>query len=184
VNRRILLAATLLILPTAAFAQRGGGSRATKRDPDMEKMFGPSGPTGPTLRPCDIEDFSPIHMLIDKRKDLKLSDAQLDGLKKAENPLKEKNAPLMKAVDSLVREMRPPMNMTDEAKAHIRDADGALRETLKSIQSNYDAATNDALATFDADQKTKANELLARLKEDADKRVREKMNAGNAEKAG
>ena len=55
----------------------------------------------------DLEDMSPLKLLIDKRKDLKLTDAQVSTFKDSEGKLKDKNAPLFKAVDSLVREMRP-----------------------------------------------------------------------------
>jgi len=177
---RYLLLASLLALPSLAVAQRGGGGGGRSRATEHDKMFldDKDAPKGPSLRTRDIEDFSPIHMLIDKRKDLKLSDAQVDGLKKAEGPLKEKNEPLLKAVDSLVREMRPPLNMTDEARSRIRDAGRALHETLQSISTNYDAAAKEALAGFDADQQTRANEMLAKLKEDGEKRIGEKMGEG------
>ena len=176
-NRRLVLAATLLVLPTAAFAQRGGGTRS--RAAEHDEMFGQdSTPKGPSLRTRDVEDFSPIHMLIDKHKDLKLSDAQVDGLKKSEQSLREKNAPLLKALDSLVREMRPPLNSTDESRAHIRDAGIALHETLQSISANYDAAFKEATSSYDADQQAKANELYAKLKEEGEKRVGEKMGGG------
>ena len=164
-KRRYLLVASLLVLPSLAVAQRGGGggggrSRATEHD----KMFSDDkdAPKGPTLRTRDLEDFSPIRMLIDKRKDLKQSDAQVDGLKKAEEPLKQNNEPLMKALDSLVREMKPPMNMNDEARSRIRSAGMALHETLQSIGANYDAAAKEALAGFDAEQHTNAYEMLAK----------------------
>src|SRR4051812_15497585 len=98
-NRRLILVASLLALPTVAMAQRGGRSRATEHEPMTDKNLGPQGPT---LRQRDVEDSSPLKLLIDKRKDLKLSDAQLDGLKQAEKKLKEQNEPLLKSIDSLV----------------------------------------------------------------------------------
>ncbi len=176
-NRRLVVVAALLVLPTATFAQRGGGTKT--RSAEHDKMFvKDDAPQGPSLHPRDIEDFSPIKLLIDKRKDLKLNDAQVDGLKKSEGLLKEKNAPFLRVIDSLVHEMKPPLNMTSEAQAKIRDAGEALHQTLKDIRANYDAATKDALSSFDGDQQSKANEMLARQKEDADKRVREKMGEG------
>lgn len=174
--RRLFLLALLAVLPSMATAQRGG---ARTRSTEHDKMFSDDAPQGPTLRPRDIEDFSPIKLLIDKRKDLKLTDAQVDGLKKSEGALKDKNAPLLKAVDSLVHELKPPMNRTAESDAHLRDARIAFEQTLASIHENYDAATKEALAGFDADQQTRANEMLAAQEEEAAKRVREKMGAGD-----
>ena len=171
-NRRILFVAAFIALPTVATAQRTR-SQATKHESAFKDDEGM--PRGPSLRARDVEDLSPIKLLMDKRKDLKLSDAQVDGLKKSEGPLKEKNAPLLKSVDSLVREMKPPMNRSAESDARIRDARVGLHTVLASIQDNYDAASKEVIATFDADQQAKANELLGKLKEDGDKKVREKL---------
>ena len=144
------------------------------RDTDPDKMFGKDNTAdGPALRPRDIEEVSPLRALIDKRKDLKLSDAQTDGLKKSEDALKQKNAPLLKQLDSIVHEMKPPLNETDETRAKMSAASQALRETLQSIDASYEAAAKDALATLDADQQTKAKDVLAKNKEEADKRIRE-----------
>jgi hypothetical protein len=171
-NRRSLYLFALVLAPGLALAQRGGKTRAA----DHESMFGKDDqPQGPALRPRDIEDFSPLRRFVDKRKDLKLNDSQVDALKKSEDQLKKTNEPLMKAVDSLVREMKPPLNMTPEAKSRIDDASAALRETIGKVNESYDAAAKAALATFDADQQTKANEVLAELKQDAEKRMREKL---------
>ena len=170
-NRRSLYLFALVLAPSIAFAQRG-----KTRAADHESMFGKDDqPQGPALRPRDLEDFSPLRRLIDKRKDIKLNDQQVDALKKSDDALKKTNEPLMKAVDSLVHEMKPPLNMTPEAKSRIDDAGAALRETIGKVNESYDAAAKAALATFDADQQTKANEVLAELKQDGEKRMREKL---------
>jgi hypothetical protein len=156
-------------------AQRGGGSRATKRDPMFEKD---NSPQGPSLRPRDLEDQSPLKLLIDKRKDLKLTDPQFDALKANEKQLKDKNAPFLKAVDSLVHELKPPLNETDESRMRMRDARESLNDALKSINGNYDASAKEALATFDAEQQKKAGEMLDHLKEDGAKMMREKLGGG------
>jgi len=82
--RRIAVA--VLLLPTLALAQRGGRTQADRKTPlfDKEEM-----PKGPTLRVRDIEDQSPLKLLIDKRKDLKLSDAQVTQLKESETKVKD-----------------------------------------------------------------------------------------------
>jgi hypothetical protein len=171
--RRTTLLAALILLPLGTAAAQKGRSAATKHedatyaDKDL--------PTGPAIRGRDLEDLSPIKLLIDKRKDLKLTDPQIDALKKSDEQLKEKNQPLYKAIDSLARAMRPPMNPSPESQARIRDARHSLDETIGTIRTNYEAAGTEATASFDADQKAKATELLGKLNEDADKRVRDKM---------
>ena len=167
---RHFLFVALLLVPSLASAQR---SKAAVRDPNALKMD--EGPQGPALRPRDVEDLSPLKLLIDKRKDLKLSDAQVDAMKQAEKKQKDANEPLLKAVDSLVHELRPPMNRTPESDARMRDARVSLQETIAKIREAYDASAKDALAGFDADQQTKANEMLAKQKDEGDKRLREKM---------
>ena len=54
-----------LFVPAVALAQRGGGRTQADRKTDLfEKQ---ELPKGPTLRVRDIEDQSPLKLLIDKR---------------------------------------------------------------------------------------------------------------------
>lgn len=176
-HRRSIVLAALILLPMGTAAAQRTSSRATKRDP---AVFADDGvQRGPALRGRDLEDLSPIKLFIDKRKDLKLSDAQLDGLKKSDASLKDKNQPLYKAIDSLAREMKPPLNETPESNDRMRNARHDLDQALTGIHDNYDAAAKEAMSGFDADQQTKANELLGKLKEETDKRIREKMKPGH-----
>ncbi len=176
-NYRNLLIATLVVLPSIAVAQRGGGGRtgATRH----ESMFDKDDKLAPAaFRVRDVEELSPIRRLIDKRKDIKLNDQQVDALKKSDDALRQKNEPHMKALDSLIRELKPPMNMTPEAESRLDDARWATGETYKAIEENYTAAAKEAVASLDAEQQAKANEVLAKLKEDADKFRREKSGSG------
>jgi hypothetical protein len=173
--RRLLIAA-LLLVPSIGVAQRGGRTQADRKTPlfDKEEM-----PKGPTLRVRDVEDQSPLKLLIDKRKDLKLTDAQVAQLKDSETKLKDVNAPLLKAVDSLIRDMRNgSATPTDQARAKVRDARSGLMDVLKDLRTNYDASLKDALAQLDADQQAKANELVEKQRQEGDKMIREKLNTG------
>lgn len=175
-NRRYFTIATLLALPlslsTIAAAQR----TRTQSDRRTEMFDKDSSKQSPALRVRDIEDQSPIKLLIDKRKDLKLSDAQLGQLKDSEGKLKEKNEPLLKAVDSLARELRYAAGSpSEESRTRARNARMGLLNTVGEIRSNYDASAKEALATFDADQQTKANELIDKLKQETDKLIRERV---------
>lgn len=174
--RRTTLLAALILLPLGTAAAQRSRSAATKHDD--AKYADDEVAKGPAIRGRDLEDLSPIKLFIDKRKDLKLNDAQIDALKKSDEQLRQKNQPLYKAVDSLARAMKPPMNRSDESDARIRDARHDLDQTIESIRGTYEAASTEAVGTFDADQKAKATELLAKQKEDADKRIREKMKGG------
>ena len=173
-HRPLALALALMALPTLAAAQRA----RTQSDKRTE-LFGKTDfPSGPSLRTRDIEDLNPLKLLIDKRKDLKLTDAQLDGLKKAESALKERNQPLYKAIDSLAREAKPSENPNPEAEARVRNARRDLEGAISTILDNYDTASKDAVAALDAEQQTRAGELLAKQKEDRSRRIRDRMKSG------
>jgi hypothetical protein len=174
---KALLVTTLLVLPSVGFAQRGGGR--TQSDRHTPLMDNTDLPKGPTLRVRDVEDMSPIKRLIDKRKDLKLSDAQITQLKDSETKLKQKNEPLLKSVDSLLHEIKQSMNSTsDEARAKGRDATIALHATLTEIGDNDDAAATEATGSFDADQQAKAKDILAKLKEDNESMLKDRLSMG------
>jgi hypothetical protein len=172
--RRRLLVATLLLAPSIAIAQRGGGrSQADRHTPLTDKD---DVPQGTPLRVRDVEDQSPLKLLIDKRKDLKLTDAQLSQFKDAEGKLKEKTAPFMKAIDSLAHDMRAPSSTpSDQDKAKMRNARSGLMDVIKSVHESYDAAAKEALAQLDAQQQGKANELLEKQRQDGEKLMRERL---------
>ena len=172
---RRLFIATLVLAPSVVIAQRSGRTQSDKKTPLFDKQ---EMPKGPDIRVRDIEDQSPLHLLIDKRKDLKLTDAQLSQLKDADGKLREKSAPLYKAVDSLIHDMRITSDPSDQEKARARNARGGLMDVLKSVNENYDASAKEAVALLDADQQTKAKELLDKQRQDSEKFIRERLNAG------
>jgi hypothetical protein len=177
---RRLAVIALLLVPSLSLAQRGGRTQADRKTPLFDKE---EAPKGPTLRVRDIEDQSPLKLLIDKKKDLKLSDAQLSQLKDSETKLKDVNAPLYKAVDSLLRDMKNgTAQPSEQSRAKVRDARSGLMDVLSQLNGNYDAPVKDALAQFDAEQQTKAKEFLAKQREDGDKMMREKLGGGGGDR--
>jgi hypothetical protein len=174
--RRFLIV-SLLLAPSIALAQRGGGSRGGGGNRTPNSDFPPM-PSGPSLRTRDLEDMSPVKLLIDKRKDLKLTDAQLSALKASEQPLKARNEPIFKTVDSLVGKLRPSMNPSDEERSRMRETRNALMSTLGDLRAVYESVQKNALASLDAEQQTKANELLAKQHEESQKMLAEKLGGG------
>jgi len=170
--RRLLVTTTLLIAPSVLLAQRGGRTQADKRTELMDKA---EIPKGIDVRVRDLEDQSPLHLLIDKRKDLNLTDAQLAQLKDAEEKLREKNAPLYKSADSLIRATRLTASSSDADKSRAQSARTTLMEVVKSLNENYDGARKDAVALLDAQQQPKANEMLDKQRADAEKFLRDRM---------
>lgn len=173
--RRLLIASALLATPSLLFAQRGGRTQADKRTELMDKS---EIPKGIDIRVRDLEDQSPLHVLVDKRKDLKLTDAQLSQLKESEDKLKEKNAPLYKSADSLIRASRLTSTSSDADKSRAQSARGTLMEVVKSLNESYDGARKEAVALLDSEQQTKANELLDKQKAEDEKFIRERLSRG------
>jgi hypothetical protein len=171
--RRLVIASALLIAPSVVLAQRGGRTQADKRTDLMDKT---EIPKGVDIRVRDLEDQSPLHLLIDKRKDLKLTDAQVSQLKDAEDKLKDKNAPLYKTADSLIRATRLTSTSSDADKSRAQSSRGSLMELVKTLGESYDGARKDAVALLDADQQPKANEMLDKQKQETEKFYRERMS--------
>ena len=173
-SRRTIVLAILLALPTAAWAQRGGGR--TQADRRTELFDKDAQPKGPSLRARDVEDQNPLKLLIDKRKDLALSEAQVAALEDADSKLKDQNTPLFRTVDSLVHEMRPPIGTpSEEDRSRIRNARMSLMGALGSVWTNNDAAAKEVVGRLDAEQQPKANALLEKQRDNRQKMVQDKL---------
>jgi hypothetical protein len=182
-SARAILA--LLLLPSIALAQRGGGggggSSAPSRvrgDPkaDYEAIAG--NKSGIKLSNRDVEDMSPLKLLLDKRKDLKLSDDQVKGLKDLESKLKESNDASFRALDSLRRAAQPPLHAaSDDDRAQMNAARRTFGTVIATIRGNYDASLKDALSLLDETQRSRANEMLEKQRKDAEDVLHDKLGA-------
>lgn len=175
----MLLRTTVVVLafvPSLALAQRGGMGGAKKADWNSVEA---SAPRGPTISAKDLEKISPLRLFVDKKKDLKLSDAQLALLKDADAKLKTDNATRFQLVDSLKKELRGKsgtLSAEDEAKMVLGRE--ALMTTVSEIRASYEAAAKAAIAGFDDGQKKTAEELLAKEEEDNREMLRDKLGGG------
>jgi hypothetical protein len=173
---RILIG--LFLIPAALYAQRGGsGGRRVRGDPQADwnsVLNANSG--GIKLSNRDVENINPLKLIIDKRKDLKLSDDQLNRLKELKSSLDEKNKDSFKALDSLRRMGQPPAHdPNDEDRARMSTARRLAGATVQTIRENYDAALKEALPVLDQSQQQTANELLEKQRQDADEMLRDKL---------
>ncbi len=169
----------LAMLPTIASAQGGRNRDRGTKDNSDELMK--SAPTGPNLSSKDFESMSPIRFLFDKRKDLKLSDEQTRQFKDADGKLREKNSPLLKAVDSLVREMKPTSSVAsteDQVRSVV--AREALMGVIGEIRENYDRSVKELMPSLDDAQKTTALSLLQKQSKENEETLREKMGVGGS----
>ena len=174
---------SLLLIPASLYAQRGSGgsgSRRVRGDPtaDWNAVLGANS-GGIKLSNRDVENISPLKLLIDKRKDLKLTDDQLNRLKELDASLKEKNKDSFKALDSLRRMGQPPAHdPNDEDRARMSNARRLVGAAVQTIRENYDAALAEALPAFDESQRKSAAELLEKQKKEADEMLRDKLGGG------
>ena len=180
-HSRILVA--LILIPAIAPAQRGGGGSSRVRgDPtaDWNAVLGANS-GGIRVSNKDVENISPLKLLVDKRKDLKLSDDQVNRLKGLQTKLATQNQDSFKALDSLRRESQPPARQpSDEDRARMGAARRAFASTVQTIRDGYGAALKEALPILDETQEKNAGELLDKQRTDADDMLRDKLGGGRS----
>jgi len=168
----------LILIPAIASAQRGGGGKGGSFGGDKQANYDKMGGTSSALQLAnrDLEDISPIKLLIDKRKDLRLADDKVKQIKELEGKLKDKNEPSFKALDSLRKEMKPSATPSDDDRTRMMSARSAVMAAVADIRSNYGASVKEAMALLDEGQQKTANEMLQKQTADAEEMLREKLN--------
>jgi hypothetical protein len=179
---RKLAFVTLLFAPTVLLAQRGGGGAGRvergDRRPNYDEMSKTTTP-GLQLSNRDVEDVSPLHLLLDKRKDLKLSDDQQKQIKDLENKMKETVKPSFKTLDSLRAVMkRPSGTLSDEERAQVTLARQDVGRVVGEIRDAYGASLKETMALLNPEQQKTAQELVHKQSQDAEQMLREKMGGG------
>ncbi len=178
---RVLSLLALALLPSVALAQRGR-DRGTKAD--FDAMIG-SSPVGLRLSNGDVEDMNPVKLLVDKRKDLKLTDDQLKQIRAMNDALKESTRPQFKVLDSLRIAMRPRAGADEEVeRVRIQLARQDVMDLVKAIREGYDAKLKEAVALLDESQKAKADELVARQAKDAEETLAKALGGGRGAMGG
>ena len=169
----------IIVLPAIAGAQMGRsglGSRTGEADAKRARSaLDRDAPPPLKLKVGDLEDLSPVKLLLDKRKSLKLTDEQQAGLKALDVKVDQANEPLLAKFDSLRIVMRPRQNATDEEMVRMAIGREALGPLIRSILVNYDASVPSAMALLDATQQATAQGLLDKQAKDGTEMIREKM---------
>jgi hypothetical protein len=172
-SRKVAVLSLLITLPAVSAAQGKRGSFGRDAEPNWDELS--KGGGGLQLSNKDVENISPLKLLIDKRKDLKLTDDQLAKLKDIDGKLKEQNTSLFKMLDSLRKETRPSARQSDEDRTRMMAARREVMGVVKDIRTNYDASLTTALPVLDESQRTTADGLIQKNNEDAEKMLREKI---------
>jgi hypothetical protein len=165
------------LIPATVVAQRGGGMRGGSRTGGQEGMGRGSG-AGAALQLSngDVEEMSPIKRLIDKRKDLKLSDPQIKQLKDLEKEMKTRNEHMFNVLDSLRKDISSSVRTSEEDRARMVNDRAAVQEVVGNIRLSYSETLKQAMALLDDAQKQKADELVQRLNDEADQTILEKLD--------
>jgi hypothetical protein len=179
-NRRSLKIALMAALPALPLLSLPAlAQRKVRGDKDGASDFSQMSGSTIKLSNKDIENFSPIKLLIDKRKDLKLTDDQLAKLKDREDKLKESMKPSFGALDSLRRIATPASRNPDEGdRARMMDTRRRFTEVVTGIRVQYDGAATDAVSVLDETQQKQANDLIQKQRAEADEMVRDKLGGG------
>ncbi|MES2177922.1 MAG: Spy/CpxP family protein refolding chaperone [Gemmatimonadota bacterium] len=172
VNRKLAVFA-LVLLPSLMAAQGKGRMRGDK-EADWDKITKEQG-KGLQLSNKDVESTNPLRFLIDKRGDLKLTDAQLTQLKDIDAKVKGKNEPPFKTLDSIRTEMKPAARASEEDLPRMLNARAGLKAVLAEIKANYEEALNAALPILDDSQKKTAADMLKCQNDESEKMLREKL---------
>ena len=145
VSRRLAVLA-LLLVPALASAQRRTRGEKTADWDEIEK----SSPSGPKISAKDVEGSSAIKIIVNKRKDLKLSDDQMKQFKDLDKKEEDQTKGLFTTLDSLrLAVRRRPGTDPDEERARMTIARQELMRVIGQIRSSYDSTMKLGLPLLD-----------------------------------
>lgn len=178
--------ACALALPALATAQRGSGDAA-----DIgESVFS-------NLSSKKIQQFDPVKVILDKKRDLKLDDKQIADLTQLENQvqwnIKRMGARIDTAQKSLNREsgggtnfgagrggrggrggdVQAPPETPAQRRDRVLRARQTIIESVADLQREHDSARTLALAMLNATQGPGASELLNKHDDDLAKMLKD-----------
>jgi len=179
-HRLRLAFAAIMLVPTIAAAQRGG--MGGSKEADWNAVATKSGVGGPTITSKDLEGATPFKFILDRKKDIKLTEPQMTNLKAADVALKESNKQRFLLVDSLKKEARPKTSGTPSAEDEVRlvVAKEALQVTVREVQKSYDDAAKLALPMLDESQRAEGQKALDKYSEEMTDLLREKLGGRGA----
>jgi hypothetical protein len=178
---RIVTLSALLLLPSIIDAQAvQRTNRGTKIMGDWNKTDTAMGRAAPSFKKQDIEKFSAVLLVIDKKKDLKLSEEQVGKLKELGKTEEAHNEPLYVRMDSLRLSLRRrPGEDGDKERIRMSLAQQDLIAVIEQIRSNYDSTYKaSGLPLLSEAQRTSAEPLLEKGRDEAEDHLRSKLGGG------
>lgn len=171
--------AVLMLVPTVATAQRKG-SMGGEKEANWNEVASKKAPPGPTISAKDFEKASPYRLMLDKKKDLKLTDAQQLAAREADAKLLADNADRFKLLDSLKKDAKPKTSGTPSTEDELKMvlAKDALSGVVRDIRTSFDAAAKEGVPGLDEGQQKASSELMKKYNEEMQAMLREKMGGG------
>jgi hypothetical protein len=192
-SRASLVVLVLTLLPALALAQgfpgrrggMGGGGRrgGGVRRPGDDRTAVVETPAPPLTR-IELQRFDPVSALIARKGELALADSEVARLDTIEGRLRAHVEPLMLRVDSLAHDV---LAASDSADAGTRSDEGretlirvrmALTRTVNQVRASQDSAATEALSTMPADQRARAEALIADQRKQLDDLTRPRRSGG------
>ncbi len=168
------IALALVLLASAAESQ----GRRSFGKPDAPDL-GSARASGVKLSRGDLEDMNPAKVILNKRKDLKLTDEQQTSVRALADRAKESQRANFKTLDSLRSETRPRIDGDAEIEnVRIGVAREQMRSVVETVRTAYAAVRSEALGMLDAAQQPRAEELLKKHGEEDEKLLQEKLGNG------
>jgi hypothetical protein len=172
-----VLALLILLVPSLVEAQRRSRTRGDK-EANWDAIE-QNASSGPRFSAKDIEGLSAIRILVDKRKDLKLSDEQAKQLRDLGKKEDDATKAQFAVVDSLKTALRSRAGSDPDAeRARVSIAQQELMNVIGQIRASYDATFKEALPLLDEPQQKAATALVEKERADAEEELREKISSG------
>jgi len=155
----ILLA--LLVLADAGAAQGRGQGQGRGRGPGGQ---GPGG-QGPALLRDTLPGRGPIELLLAQRDSLGLTSSQVKQLQQLDTELQQQNAPLVRGMLELRREVQPlvgmhPRDMTPAQREQFAKQAARARPIMQQVQENNRRAMARVSELLTPEQKRRLRERL------------------------
>jgi len=179
-NSRLAIV-VLTLIPATLAAQRGmggGGMRSGGGRGGGQEGGSHSGNSMLQLSNGDVEEMSPIKRLIDKRKDIQLTDAQVKDFKSLESEMKARNEHMFKQLDSLRKDMTFSGRPSDDEFTKIANDRQAVTDLVGNIRLSYNETLKRAMEKLDEGQKPKAQTIVDQLNDEANQTLEKKLNGG------
>jgi hypothetical protein len=168
----------LLLVPALAAAQRGGSRTRGDTRANWDEV-GSGSRASVKLSRKDLENIDPLKVLIDERKDLKLTDDQLRQLRTMDDSVKVALEPSFRGADSLLGILKRSGDASNDTVQLQRTlARQELLTLMGAVRAQYDTSFQRVLPVLDDAQKAKATEIVEKHDAEAKDEIREKLGGG------